>query len=159
MLCHDKINWRVQTDIEENVLDKKVIEIFEIICCSITEENIESCHRYNRYGNVIVKLSKRKDCQQVLQKKKNLKDLQLSDFGLPGTGKIYINQSLCPYYRRLWSKAKLLHSKGKFNSFVVSNGGTIKIQINERGAYIPKTHVDDFHVHFPGIDLSRPSVN
>ena len=57
----------ITTGVEDNVLEKKVIEIFEKIGCSITEENIESCHRYNRYGNVIVKLSKRKDCQKVFE--------------------------------------------------------------------------------------------
>ena len=32
----------------------------------------------------------------------------MEDFGLPGQGKIFINSSLHPYYKMLWSKSKKL---------------------------------------------------
>ena len=155
--CVDVVG--LPTDVEDDALEKTVIALFGKIGWDISEGNIESCHRYNRHGNVIVKLSKRKDIQKILQNKKDLKSFRLSDIGLSGTSKVYINISLCPYYRKLWSKAKLLKSKGKIYSFHVSNGGTVKIKINEGSTAIPITHEDDFHVHFPGIDLSRPSLN
>ena len=37
----------------------------------------------------------------------------MEDFGLPGHGKIFINSSLCPYYKTLWSKSKKLLTLGK----------------------------------------------
>ena len=64
-----------------------------------------------------------------------LKDLQLT-----GQGKLYINQSLCPYYRVLWSKSKSLHSMGKIYSYYVSNG-TVKIKIQETSKPLSIMHI------------------
>ena len=77
----------------------------------------------------------------------------MEDFGLPRQGKIFINSSLCPYYKMLWSKSKKLLTLGKINSFYISNG-TIRIKISENSSLLSITHVDDFGKHFPDIDLS-----
>ena len=42
------------------------------------------------------------------------------DLDLPTGTKIFVNQSLCPYYRILRSKTKRLQSMGKINSFFIS---------------------------------------
>ena len=57
---------------------------------------------------VIVKFTGRKDCKQILKVKKDLRNLDMGDIDLPRGTTIYINQSLCPYYRILRSKAKRL---------------------------------------------------
>ena len=77
----------------------------------------------------------------------------MEDIGLTGDSKVFINHSLCPYYRVLWSKSKVLLSKGKINRLMVSNG-TVKVKISEISAPISITHADDFTKHFPDIDLS-----
>ena len=104
---------------------------------------------------VIVKFSRRKDCQQLLAVKKDLRKLKMEDVGLPGQNKLFINKNLCPYYKVLWSKSKKLHSLGKINSFFIS-GDTIKIKVNENSLPLSITHVDDFGKHFLDIDLSPP---
>ena len=76
----------------------------------------------------IVKFSKRKDCKQVLSVKNDLKNINMTDLGVEENGSIYINQSLCPYYKMLWSWSKKLHNKGGVYCSIVS-GGTIKIKI------------------------------
>ena len=50
---------------------------------------------------VIVKFLQRKDCDQVLPVKKDLLKVKLEDIGLRGSNSIFINLSLCPYYRML----------------------------------------------------------
>ena len=60
----------------------------------------------------------------------DLTKLSMEDFQLTGQGKLYINQSLCPYCRVLWSESKLLHRMGKIFSYCVFNG-TVKIKIQE----------------------------
>ena len=55
---------------------------------------------------VIIKFSKRKECLQVLSVKKDLKNLDMVEIGLPENCKVFVNQSLCPYYKLLWSKSK-----------------------------------------------------
>ena len=43
--------------------------------------------------------------------KKDLKDLDATDLYLPAGTKLYINDSLCPYYRGLWNEAKKQRNK------------------------------------------------
>ena len=71
----------------------------------------------------------------------------MEDFGLPGQGKIFINNSLCPYYKMLWSKSKKLFTLGKINSFYISND-TIRIKISENSSPLSITLVDEFGKHF-----------
>ena len=105
-----------------------------------------------------MKFSNRKDCQQILKVKKELRNLSMEDFDLSGTGKIFVNESLCPYYRVLWAKCKKLQSMQKIHVFFVSNG-SIKIKIQENSRSIAITHTEDFEEHFPGVDLSPPTHN
>ena len=89
----------------------------------------------------------------MFQAKKDLKYLTAYDFDLPGATKIFVNQSLCPYYRILWSKTKRLQSMGKINNFFTS-GGTVKVKIDENSKPLAITHLDDLAINFPGVDLS-----
>ena len=57
--------------------------------------------------------------------KKDLKDLDATDLDLPAGTKLYINDSWCPYYRRLWKETKKLWSKKTIFYFTVS--GTVRI--------------------------------
>ena len=120
------------------------------------KENVEACHRIGKNNDrVIIKFSKRKECLQVLSVKKDLKNLDMVDIGLPENCKVFVNQSLCPYYKLLWSKSKKLHSMGKIHNFFISNG-TIKIKRSEGRSSLAVTHDSDFEKYFPGINLSPP---
>ena len=119
---------------------------------------MESCHCTSKKSDtVIVKFSQRKDCQQVWQVKKDLQKLKMEDVELTGSNKLFINRSLCPYYKVLWSKSIKLHDLGKINSFFFISGDTVKIKINESSALLLVTHVNDFGNYFPGVDLLPPS--
>ena len=72
----------------------------------ITEERIKACHRLNKQSDgTNVKFSRRKDCEHAMQKKKvnfnHLRKIKPSELDLPNGTKLYINESLCPYYRGL----------------------------------------------------------
>ena len=147
----------IPREVSGEVLEEKVMNIFDKIGCNISPDNIESCYRISKKSDtVIVKFSRRKDCQQVWQVKKDLQKMKMEDFDLPGSGKLFINRSLCPYYKVLWSKSKKLQNLGKIHSFLIS-GDTIKIKINENSPPLSVTHVDDFGNYFPDVDLSPPS--
>ena len=116
-------------EVSGEVLMEKVLKIFGKLGCDISRDRIEAYHRVGRTTvTLIVKFSKRKDCQHVWSVKKDLKKLTMEDFELPGNNKLFINRSLCPYYKMLWSKSKKLHSLGKIHSFFIS-GDTIKIYL------------------------------
>ena len=140
--------------VDDNILEEKVIQVFEKIGCNTDSSNIEACHCITKKNDrVIVKFSRRKDCQRVLSVKKNLQKLKMEDIGLTGDNKVFINHSLCPYYRVLWSKSKVLPNMGKINRLMVSNR-TVKVKISDISAPISITHADDFTKYFPDIDLS-----
>ena len=80
-----------------------------------------------------------------------MEDLQLND-----QGKLYINQSVCPYCTVLWSKIKSLHSMGNIFSYYVSNG-IVKIKIQETSKPLPIMHISDLDKLFPDVDLN-PTV-
>ena len=72
---------------------------------------------------------------QIMSMKKDLKEV-----GLPGNRSIFINTSLCSYYRMLWSKCKRLHDLGKISNFYISSG-TIKVKIS--------TNVNPISISYP----------
>ena len=133
---------------DDKHLEAKVLSIFQKVDCTIAPEFIDDCHRLSKNSNrVIVKFTRRKDCKQVLQVKKDLKDLTADDLDLPQGTKIFVNQSLCPYYRILWSKTKRLQSMGKVNSFFIS-GRTKNIKIDENSKPLAITHLDSLSINF-----------
>ena len=152
--CLDIIG--IPSEVEPDVLEEKVVNIFEKLGCNIPSNHIEACHRVSKKSaTVIVKFSRRKDCQQVLAVKKDPCKIKMEDVDLPGQNKLFINKNLCLYYKVIWSKSKMLHSLGKINSFFIS-GDTIKIKVSENSLPLSITHVDDFGKYFPDIDLSPP---
>ena len=143
----------IPNSVKQNELENKVLTIFKKVGCDIKSENIEACHRVGRQNNVIIKFSRRKDCQQVFSVRKDLSKLDMSEVDLPEGTNIYINQSLCPYYKSLWSKSKKLRSLGRIHSFFISNS-SIKVKIQENSEPLSITHKSDLTNHFPDVDLS-----
>ena len=120
---------------------------------------MDGCHRLGKDNDrVIVKFTRRKDCKQVFQVKKDLKDLTVDDLDLPRGTKIFVNQSLCPYYCILWSETKRLLSMDKINSFFIS-GGTVKIKIAENSKPLAITHLDDLANNFAGVFFLLQKLN
>ena len=143
----------IPNTIKQDELENKVLTIFKKVGCDIKNENIEACHRVRGQNNVIIKFSKRKDCQQVYSVKKDLGKLDMKEVDLPEGTQVYINQSFCPYCKSLWSKSKKLRTLGKIQSFFISNS-TIKLKLQENSALVAITHNSDFQKYFPDVDLS-----
>ena len=66
----------------------------------------------------------------------------MEDIGLSGDNKVFIYHSLCPYYRVIWSKSKLLLNMGKINRLMVSNG-TVKVKISQITPTISITYAEE----------------
>ena len=148
---------RIPRQVDDNQLETKVFSIFEKVGCKIDPGFIDGCHRLGENNDrVIIKFARRKDCKQVFQVKKDLKDLNMDDMDLPRGTKIFANQSLCPYYCILWPKNNRLHRMGIIDSFFIT-GGTVKVKTTENSRSLTITQLTDFTVHFPNVDLSPPS--
>ena len=64
---------------------------------------------------------------------------------------IYINRSLCTYYKKLCAKGKKLHDNKVIHQFWISNG-SIKLKVPENGNFHTVTHDVD-------LELLSPSNN
>ena len=75
----------IPREVEQKDLESKVLSVLEKVGCKINPDNIEDCHRLSKKSdNVIIKFSRRKDCQHVLRVKKDLRNLNLEDLGFHG---------------------------------------------------------------------------
>ena len=78
--------------------------------------------------------------------KKELKHLKMQKVVLPGNSSVFINASLCPYYRFR------LTDLGKISNFYISSC-TIKVKRSENRNPISITHTQEFVKYFPKADL------
>ena len=67
--------------------------------------------------------------------------------------KLFINRSLISNYKVLRFKSNKLRSLCNIFSFCISDDA-IKIKVNENSSPLSITHVDDFGIYFPDVDLS-----
>ena len=92
----------IPSEVELDILKEKIVNIFEKLGCNNPSNCIEACHRVSKKSAIIiVKFSRRKDCQQVLAVKKDLCKIKIEGVDLPGQNKLFINKKLCPYYEVL----------------------------------------------------------
>ena len=136
----------IPTTVDNNNLEEKVCEIFQKIGVNVSESDIEACHRIKN-NKTIVKFCKRKMCHDVFRKKKDLKKVKPADVGLSDGTQLYINESLCPYYKGLWNNCKTLWNEKRIFSFFTSNG-IVKYTLREGGEVYSVTHLQDLKEKF-----------
>ena len=142
------------SSIEDKNLEPTVCKGVSAYWCWHNGESIKACHHLNKQsGRTIVTFSRRKDCKHVMWKKKSeLRKWKPSKLDLPNRTKLYINESLCPYYRGLWNQCKKLWNKQGIFSFFIVNGST-RTKIRKNGPY-KITHIADFKDIFPDEDFT-----
>ena len=144
--------------IENKDLEGTVLSIFEKLDVMVDPRNVEGCHWIKPSKGakkVIVKLSRRKDANKICLLKKGLKGMNLSSFGINSA--VYINESLCTYYKMLWGKCRKLLSNKYIHSFWVTHG-TIKLKTVENGRVYAVTHQNNFVELFPDNDILADQV-
>ena len=144
----------IPDSVKDSDLEDTVLKIFKETGVDVSHENVEAVHRLKSNGSpkkTIIKLSRRKDAHRVMKNKQKLKNIDSSALGLPSGCRIYINESLCKYYKYLWWKCKLLLSRKCIDSFWVTNG-SIRIKLVE-GDVKPIGHYADLEELFMEEDL------
>lgn len=115
--CHECIEIAgVLSSITNDLLKEHVLLIFEKLDVVLEEMDIVACHRLGKTNRVIVKLFKRKDHQCILEEKYKLRNIVLYDHDESKNSnrsrKIFINQNLFRYYRKLYGLVKDLNNEG-----------------------------------------------
>ena len=145
--------------VRDNVYEQKVCDVIQEIGVDSFDRDIQACHRLKDKDQTIVKFTNRKDCLRILRVKRQLKGLDPSAVDLPEGTKIFINESLCPYYRGIWNKCKKLRDKQKVYQYYTING-LIRLRIEESGQAKTITHMVDLQNLFPDIeiDFQNPDI-
>ena len=95
----------IPTSIEDSALEDTVLKLFRKVNVLIDPSNVEDCHRLKSSNSapqkVIIKLSKRKDVYRILKAKSNFTNANVTENGIPSDIPIFVNQSLCGYYKFL----------------------------------------------------------
>ena len=128
----------IPVSIDDKNLQATVCNILNEIDHPCGPEDLEDCHRI-KGDRSIVKFSSRRKSSKVLRKKKKSKNIDSSKFDFNAGVKLYINESLCPYYRGLWGKCKKLCLNKVIFSFYTINC-ILRIKKSERDSAIPITH-------------------
>ena len=122
----------IPTSIPQQSLEEKVCQIFGAIGISVNKNDIDNCHRLRDKERTIVKFLRRKDWKQVLRCKRDLRSINMSNLDLPEGTKLFINESLYPYYKGLWVICKKLWNRKPIHSFFTANC-IIKFCFEEHG--------------------------
>ena len=97
----------IPTSIRDNDLEQNILDVFQEIGVNICDRNIQGCHRLTDKDRTIAKFTNRKDCLRILRVKRQLKGLDPATVDLPEETKIFVNASLCPYYRGYGANVKI----------------------------------------------------
>ena len=140
--------------VSNSVLAETVRGIFKKIGAVVDGRHIQACHRLKEKERTIVTFANREDCLQILRVKKDLKSLDATKLKFPESTKIYINESLRPYYRGIWNKCKKLRAIQKTHQFYTISG-LICVKLEETGLSRIITHMVDLKEHFPDVDIEN----
>ena len=101
----------MEDTINNKKLEETIIEACKDVNINVSEAGIEAYHRLllrrnatNVNKRVIVKFVNRKHAKSILSKNFTLSSTYFSRLNI--NNKIYVNLSLCPYYRYLWGLCK-----------------------------------------------------
>ena len=139
---------------EDSALQDPVLKLFSKVDVLIDPSNVEDCHRLKSSNNApqkfIIKLSKRKDVYHVLKAKSSFKNADVTKNGIPPNTTIFVNQSLCSYYKFLWSKCKILWLNKIIETFWASKG-SCRIRLIDNSAKLSDT--EHLKTLFPGNEI------
>ena len=75
----------IPRDVSNENLESKLLKVFSKVSCEILSHDVEACHCLTNNDRVIVKFLRRKNCDQVLSVKRDLRKIKLEDIGLRGS--------------------------------------------------------------------------
>ena len=140
----------IHHEIMDNNLEDKVIDICKDAGIEMGHMDIEVCYGLPLSSNitggtkrVIVKFVNRKHSGDMLRLKKIISS----------RSKVFISNSLCPYYRYLWGKCKDLQRRGIFNQ-VFCLGAVVTIRASENGPPVKIYRENDLKVYQGDIKAS-----
>ena len=110
-------------EVQDNELEDLVVKTFNKAGVTVTKKDFHAIHRLRDHKTVIAKLVNRRHSIAILRNKKSLRNLNNTQKKqLKSKSKIYVNESLCPSYRKLMGKCNSLMKGDYISSFYTVNG-------------------------------------
>lgn len=130
----------------ENV-ETIVMKVGEALGVPIENSMIDACHRLRtpdsgKPPGIIVRMVRRMDCELILKKKREKKDLSTRHIGLALDSPIYVNESLTPGNRRLLAAARAARKAKNYRYLWVRNGKILLRKDDGQGVVVIKTLAD-----------------
>ena len=101
----------------------KVLNLYEKIDAEVHRDNVEACNLIKCNAGpkmIIIKMSRRTDADNIRMAQEKLKGLDLSSIDMNSV--MFINDSLCRYYKNLWARCKKLQLNKFIHGFWTSHG-------------------------------------
>ena len=136
-------------------LEAVVLNVFEVAGVPMEKRDFHPIHRLCNTRVVIAKVCNRRDAIAILRNKKKLRELSQEGKKKLKSQKIYVNESLCPAYKRVLGKCNALLKKKYVDAFYTING-KVKIKYGCRNGQETTeiSHEKDLTEVF-GIDIMR----
>ena len=98
-------------------VEPAVINLLRNIDVAVKKDDIQACHWLKNKGSVICKFVNRKTVEGAKRNSKKLKNIDKNKLSFNANGRIYINESLCPAFRKIQWRSKKLYEGKLVDSF------------------------------------------
>ena len=113
----------IPSQISDEKLEEKVIEVFSAMNIAITKNNVEDCHRLGKSSkSTTVQFVNREHCYAILSKKCETSKIYKSKLSFESNVKLYVSENLTPYNQHLAWKCRELKRSGVIHSSWSSKG-------------------------------------
>ena len=152
----------IPTNITQGNLQNSVINLCDKICVHVEEGGIQACHRMylkprdNGVARTLVRFLGKKTSGDILRSKKKLKDLNYVDLGFSAERKIFANDNLCPYFKKVLGIAAHL-KRDRLIASCWSFKGLVFIKTNMEDVPLQITHVNPLKSNFPDVEYIKVS--
>ena len=138
----------IPVEVEDDEIEPAVINLLSNIDVIVSNDEIQACHRLKKKERVICKFINRKFAEGAKMNSKKLKIIDKDKLSFNAKGNLYINESLCPAFRKIHWKSKKLWEGKLVESFWTHNG-LVKIKIGENTHVL--SHDSDIDKLFPDL--------
>ena len=124
----------IPSTVGDTTLDGKVCQVLRETGIEVSERDIPSCQWLKKNkSQTFLKFSSRKDFLKILRKKKSFLILILLCWTFQKIQKYLLSESLCPCYRDIWNKCKLLKDKYLIHEYYTISS-TVSVNVEENGS-------------------------
>ena len=103
-------------------LEDTVVDLFKDAGVNVNKRHFHAIHRLKNKTTIIAKLVNRRDAIDILRKKKVICDFdETKRRKFAAKGRIYVNESLCPAYKKIFGICNSLFKMKKVESFYTIN--------------------------------------